>query len=309
MAQMGSWKIDDLLTFPCNTHSPTTGAAIDADSVPTYRVYEDETGTAILTGSMAKLDDSNTTGFYSEQLTLSAANGFEKGKCYTIYILATVGGVTGTMHHTLQIEAEVDANVVSDKTGYSLGVAPLDAAGVRSAIGLASASLDTQLVALAGYIDTEVASILSLVGLIKAKTDNLPADTTATLQTIDDLVDELESRLTAIRAGYLDQLNSAMEQDGSVYRFTTNALEQAPAGGGGGGAGSISWDITILVGGNPVDGVDVWITTDLAGSNVIARGDTNDSGVATFLLDVGTYYAWKQLAGYTFTNPESFTVS
>jgi hypothetical protein len=26
-----------------------------------------------------------------------------------------------------------------------------------------------------------------------------------------------------------------MEQDGLVYRFTTNALEQAPAGGGGGG--------------------------------------------------------------------------
>src|SRR4029077_7401453 len=31
-----------------------------------------------------------------------------------------------------------------------------------------------------------------------------------------------------------DHLSSAMEADGAVYRFTTNALENAPAGGGGG---------------------------------------------------------------------------
>jgi len=113
MSYLGSWKIDDLLTFPCNTHAAATGAATDADSVPSYRVYEDETGTAILTGSMAKLDDANTTGFYSEQITLSAANGFEKGKCYTVYISAAVSSVTGTMSHTFQMEAEVDANRIN----------------------------------------------------------------------------------------------------------------------------------------------------------------------------------------------------
>lgn len=96
------WEIDDLFTFTCNTHS-TAGAATDADSVPTYRVYEDETGTAILTGSMAKLDDANTTGFYSEQITLSAANGFEVGKCYNIYISVVVGGVTATTHRFLKM--------------------------------------------------------------------------------------------------------------------------------------------------------------------------------------------------------------
>lgn len=198
---LGSWKIDDLVTFTCNTHRVDTGEATDADSVPTYRVYEDETGTAILTGSMALLDSSNTAGFYSEQITLSAANGFEKGKSYNVYISATVNGVTGTMNRFLQIEAEVDANIVSDKTGYTVSTvsdktgyslssagiqamwdaltsalttvgsigkllvdninaaissrlasasytAPLDAAGTRSAVGLATANLDTQLDAL-----------------------------------------------------------------------------------------------------------------------------------------------------------------
>lgn len=120
MSYLGSWKIDDLLTFYANTTRFDTGNATDADAVPSYRVYEDETGTAILTGNMALLDSANTAGFYSEQITLSAANGFEKGKSYAIYIAATVNSIAGATHHTLQIEAEVDANIVSDKTGYAL---------------------------------------------------------------------------------------------------------------------------------------------------------------------------------------------
>lgn len=120
MGYYGSWKIDDALTFTVNTHTPSTGAATDADAVPTYRVYEDETATPILTGSMALLDSANTAGFYSEQITLSSANGFEKGKSYNIYVTATVGSIEGTISHNFQMEAEVDANIVSDKTGYAL---------------------------------------------------------------------------------------------------------------------------------------------------------------------------------------------
>jgi hypothetical protein len=131
MSYLGSWKIDDALTFPAITHDFATGALTDADAVPAYRVYEDETGTAILTGNMAKLDDASTTGFYSEQITLSAANGLEKGKCYTIYITAAVDSVTGGQHHTFQIEAEVDANSVSN-----IG------AGVITATAIANAAID-----------------------------------------------------------------------------------------------------------------------------------------------------------------------
>jgi hypothetical protein len=39
--------------------------------------------------------------------------------------------------------------------------APLDAAGTRAAVGLASANLDTQLGAIAGYVDTEITDIQS----------------------------------------------------------------------------------------------------------------------------------------------------
>jgi hypothetical protein len=124
MSYLGSWKLEDSLTFVVNTHS-TAGAETDADAAPSYRVYEDETTTPLLTGTMALLDDGNTVGQYSEQITLSAGSGFEKGKCYTIRVRAVVGGVAGSAVHTFQIEAEVDANTVSGTPPDSSGVATL----------------------------------------------------------------------------------------------------------------------------------------------------------------------------------------
>jgi hypothetical protein len=65
----------------------------------------------------------------------------------------------------------------------------LDAAGVRTAVGLASANLDTQLTAIDDYLDTEVAAI-------KAKTDNLPAAPAATgdIPTTAQIADKVLSR-------------------------------------------------------------------------------------------------------------------
>ena len=81
------------------------------------------------------------------------------------------------------------------------------------------------------------------------------------------------------------------------------------AGTWGNGSGSTSTTVTVNDGVNPIDGVDVWVSTDSAGTNVVARGSTGALGTVVFMLDAGTYYAWKQLAGYDFTNPQSFTVS
>jgi len=87
--------IEDNLTFSITTHDPDSGVLYDATGSPAYRVYEDETSTPILTGSMSKLDDASTTGFYTELIACTAANGFENGKTYTIYITATVDGDEG----------------------------------------------------------------------------------------------------------------------------------------------------------------------------------------------------------------------
>lgn len=92
-------KIGDNLVFSVTTHDPDTGVVTDAGAAPDYRVYEDVTGTAILSGTMSKLDDANTTGFYTALLACTAANGFENGKTYTIYIEATVDSDKGAISY------------------------------------------------------------------------------------------------------------------------------------------------------------------------------------------------------------------
>lgn len=105
---LGIWRIDDVISFTVTTHTYSTGALTDADSAPAYRIYKDTSNTANLTGTMAKLDDTNTTGFYVAQITLSAANDFTVGNSYSIYIAATVGGVTTAQVRSFQIQADDD---------------------------------------------------------------------------------------------------------------------------------------------------------------------------------------------------------
>jgi hypothetical protein len=104
-------EIGDNLVFSVCTHDPDTGVLTDADSMPTYRIYEDETATPILTGSMTKLDDANTTGFYTEGIACTSGNGFENGKTYTIYIVATVDSDQGAICFSFKAYDHRKANV------------------------------------------------------------------------------------------------------------------------------------------------------------------------------------------------------
>lgn len=88
-------EIGQTLVFSICTHDPDTGVLTDTDAPPAYRLYEDENTTPLLTGNMAKLDDDDTTGYYTEAIIASTGNGFEHNKTYTIYIEATVDGDTG----------------------------------------------------------------------------------------------------------------------------------------------------------------------------------------------------------------------
>ena len=76
------------------------------------------------------------------------------------------------------------------------------------------------------------------------------------------------------------------------------------------GSGAISHEITVNVAGSPEDGVEVWVTTDSSGTNVVAGTLVTDAfGKAQFMLDAGSYYLWAQKSGANFTNPTSFSVS
>lgn len=103
MGCQSSVFLGENLTFSICTHDADTGALTDTSAAPAYRVYEDETAAAILTGTMATLDTGNTTGFYTEQIACTTANGFEVGKSYTIYIEAVVDGVTGGIAYSFTV--------------------------------------------------------------------------------------------------------------------------------------------------------------------------------------------------------------
>lgn len=75
---------------------------------------------------------------------------------------------------------------------------------------------------------------------------------------------------------------------------------------------TVTNSVTLL----PIPGVTIWVTTDLAGNNVIWNGTTDAFGVARDengnlpLLDPGTYYFWKHKTGFTDDdNPDTEVVT
>ena len=96
-------RLEDSCVFSICCHDPDTGVLTDADSVPTYRVYENETEIPVYGGNMAKLDDTNSTGFYTSKIACTRRNGFEVSKSYNIYIEATIDGDTGGISYAFRI--------------------------------------------------------------------------------------------------------------------------------------------------------------------------------------------------------------
>jgi len=84
--------------------------------------------------------------------------------------------------------------------------------------------------ALKSQIDDVHDDIQNETAAIKAKTNNLPSDP-ADQSLIIAATDAIKSDSAAIKTS-TDHLTTAMELDGAVYRFTTNALEQGPSSGG-----------------------------------------------------------------------------
>lgn len=81
------------------------------------------------------------------------------------------------------------------------------------------------------------------------------------------------------------------------------------------GAVAYTYTVTDSVSGNPLEGVEIWISTDANGVNIVWKGDSDAFGVARDVngnlpnLDDGTYFAWHQKSGYIFDDPIEIEVS
>ena len=103
---LGEKAINDYLYIPANTHQFSTGSKMDA-SVITYRIYEEESQTEIITATtMTKFN--SQSGFYYDRKQLTRAAGFDPGKDYVVLILATVDGVSASASHTFRIRTAAE---------------------------------------------------------------------------------------------------------------------------------------------------------------------------------------------------------
>lgn len=100
--------------------------------------------------------------------------------------------------------------------------------------------------------------------------------------------------------------------------YTDDYISDIAAGAGTifpAGAINFTYTITDSVTALPIEGVEVWISTDSPAVNIVWKGDTDAFGVARDVngnlpaLDAGTYYFWRQKAGYIFSDPDTEVVS
>jgi hypothetical protein len=162
----------------------------------------------------------------------------------------------------------VDADVTSRLASGSY-TAPLDAAGTRTAIGLASANLDTQLTAIDDFLDTEVAAIYSRIGApagasIAADIAAVKSDTAAVL---DDTGTSGVVIASGSKSGYVlasTGLDSVVIETGCTARQALSVIAAATAGQvSGAGTG------TVTIKGAGVATTRVVATTDADGNRSV----------------------------------------
>jgi hypothetical protein len=158
--------------------------------------------------------------------------------------LPTVGDATAANQAAIAAYIDTEVGAIKAKTD-NLPSDPADQSAVEAAITAATSGLATaaNLATVAGYLDTEITSILGYVDCLPATWVTV-LDAAGVRTALGLATGNLDAQLAALPTAQaiLDKVNTTLELDGAVYRFTINALEQAPAGGGGGG--SCQWSPT-----------------------------------------------------------------
>lgn len=168
----------------------------------------------------------------------------------------------------------------------------------------------------AAQVNAEVDTALSDGGLTTTITGRIDTAISTRLATAGYAAPD-NSTITANKA-ILDKLDTAMELDGSVYRFTTNALEQAPSGGGGGGLDAAGVRAAIGLASANLDtqlsGLDTQILTRLATAGYTAPPTSSDNATAVrseLTTELGRIDAAisTRLAAASYTAPDNASIS
>ena len=184
---------------------------------------------------------------------------------------------------TNAISALHNATQGATKTELDAAVAVIEGA-MPSVTGLALEATLTAMKGTGWTTETLVALMAAILDRLAASDYTAPDN--ANIITIKDDVENSTYGLPALLA--------ALQNSGAVA-----------------GSGAITWVYTLINSENsePIGDADIWVTTDSAGNNVIASGKTDQNGQATFYLDAGIVYVFRQKSGWNFDNPDQEVVS
>jgi hypothetical protein len=123
-------KLGEIVHFDVTTHSPSGGFPKNADSVPRFCVFEEDTDAAVINASGMTLR-SGRVGVYKGYFPASVGNGFESQKWYNVLVSGMVEAVSAQIIPlTFFVETNSFDDLASttgiirqnlDKTGYILG--------------------------------------------------------------------------------------------------------------------------------------------------------------------------------------------
>ncbi len=187
-------KPGDVLIIEFTVSDPVLGDAQNADSLPIGVLSKNGIATAQVV-TVANI----ATGLYSASVTIPA--NWIASDVWALRLSCDIDGATykGIMNGTVDTKRNADLQ-------------DLTQANIRTAIGMSSANLDTQLGDIPTVAEFDARSIAAA-----------NYGTTANQTIIAGYVDELESRLTATRAAKIDNLDATISSRASATTALTNA--------------------------------------------------------------------------------------
>lgn len=189
---VGTVSIGDVVDGTITAADFAAGAidanAIAASAIGASEIATDAIGAAEVAAS-ALAYGTEITGTFAANMTQLGGNATGVTNMTEMFITDWATGYDGTANML-----NVDIALVD---GAATGTSLMDAADIRTALGLAAANLDTQLSAIDDYVDTEVAAILDDTGTSGVQ---IPANEISAASTSADF-------LTEINGEVLDVLN------------------------------------------------------------------------------------------------------
>lgn len=225
-----------------------TAAAIAADAITDAKVASDVT-IASVTGAVGSVTGNVGGNVVGSVASVTAGVTVTTNNDKTGYGLS--GAAVQAIWDALTSALTTVGSIGKKLADWTIGTAQTGDSFARLGAP-AGASVSADIAA----VKAETAAILADTSVIGATGEGLTTlATQASVNTVDDFLDteiaailadtnelqtdwvnggRLDLLIDAIKA-VTDKLDTALELDGAVYRYTTNALEQGPAGGGGGG--------------------------------------------------------------------------